>query len=117
MTEPEMSEFEKTIGRWYDFHGVDNNRFKLGKRVFEALEDPDDGYRSYLGSIERGASEGIFYPDPLERVKVGEFDHDNEHGYSLIGKSGHVWLVFGTNTDDDYYPCFFFRYQPKEPSA
>jgi hypothetical protein len=107
------SAFDKTVGRWYDFHGVDNNRFKLGKRVFEAIEDPDDGYRSYLGSVERTDGDGIFFPLPLARVKVSEFEQDRERGYSFTDKDGHVWLVFGTNSDDDYYPCFFFRYQPK----
>lgn len=109
----EKTEFDKTVGKWYDFHGVDNNRFKLGTRVFEAIEDPDDGYRSYLGSIERTDGEGIFFPQPLARVKVAQFSDDNETGYSFTDKSGHVWLVFGTDNVDDYYPCFFFRYQPK----
>jgi hypothetical protein len=113
MTEIEKTAFEKTIGRWYDFYGVDNNRFKLGTRVFEAIEDPGDGYRSYLGSVERTDGAGIFFPHPLARVKIAGFDDGTERGYRLTDKTGHVWLVFGTNTDDNYYPCFFFRYQPK----
>jgi hypothetical protein len=115
--------FDKTIGRWYDFYGVDNNRFKIGARVFEVLEDEDDGYRSYLGSIERTDGDGIFFPHPLARVKITEFDevtgeyHSPTRGYRLTDKSGHVWLEFGTADYDDYYPCFVFRYRPKDPNS
>lgn len=116
MTEIEKTAFEKMIGRWHDFYGVDNNRFKLGARLFEAIEDPDDGYRSYLGSVERVDGAGIFFPQPLARVKVAEFDDGTESGYSFTDKGGHVWLVFGTNNEDDYYPYFIFRYQPKAPA-
>tara|TARA_Y100000310_G_C20125841_1_gene553567 strand:- start:51 stop:242 length:192 start_codon:yes stop_codon:yes gene_type:complete len=27
---------------------------------------------------------------------------------------GHVWLRFGTDNTDDYYPYFVFRHVPKE---
>ena len=36
-------------------------------------------------------------------------------GYQLIGKtSGHLWLQFGTDNADDYYPSFVYRWYPME---
>jgi hypothetical protein len=36
----------------FDFYGVCDNCFKINNFVFEAVEDPSDGYRSYLESIQ-----------------------------------------------------------------
>lgn len=107
--------FEDVLGCEVDFYGVDNNAFKLGSDVFEAIEDPDDGYRSYLRSVEVRDVEGlIFFERPLARVRVirnddgGRFD-----GYSLVDVvEGHTWLRFGTDDLDDYYPSFRFEYVP-----
>ena len=105
------------------FHGVDNHRFKLGTNVFEAVEDPGDGYRSYLGSVVATDGEGIFFATQVDTVEVVEYqlDHDEVstediRGYALRSTTdGHIWLVFGTNVWDGYYPCFVFRYTPRAP--
>ena len=102
------------------FHGVDNHRFKLGPNVFEAIEDPDDGYRSYLGSVQATDGEGIFFATPVDTVKVVEVVNnaweDQFHGYEARSVAdGHVWLRFGTDFYLDYYPGFVFRYTPRAP--
>jgi len=59
----------------------------------------------------------IFFQTPLARVRVedctsghyGTFD-----GYNLVDVTdGFVWLTFGTDNCDDYYPMFCFNYQHK----
>jgi hypothetical protein len=102
------------VGQSFLFYGVDTGSFKLGNTVYTAVEDEDDGYRSYLGSIEEASPEGkIFFNQPLATVTVVARTGCDE-GYYLLGQDGHVWLTVGTNSTDDYYPCFVFEYQPKE---
>lgn len=112
-------------GAQLDFYGVDNNCFKLGDAVYEALEDEDDGYRSYLRSINVTQTEGlIFFSQPLARVRVVVAGSEARFGWSPYEPrssfyvlrdvvDGHVWLCIGTDGSDDYYPLFVFEYQPK----
>lgn len=98
----------------YQFYGVCSNEFKLNETVFEAVEDPDDGYRSYLGSVEVIDSDGIFFSQPLSTVKIVSFDEKFDYGYRLIdAEDGHIWLEIGTGDYNDYYPYFIFYYKPK----
>lgn len=110
--------FEDTVGMEFDFYGVCNNEFKLGDTVFEAVEDPDDGYRSYLESVEVRESNGLFFRSPLARVRVEEANAvrpgDHDEGWRMVDvEDGHEWLFVGTNHYDGYYPYFVFRYTPK----
>ena len=106
---------DELLGKRFGFYGVDNNCFKLGRKVYEAIEDEDDGYRSYLHSIEVVKVDGIFFKKPLAYVEVKSTgDGDYFEGYWLEDtKDGHVWLRVGTDNADDYYPYFVFEYQPK----
>ena len=104
----------------FEFYGVCNNEFKLNDTVWEAIEDSDDGYRSYLDCITKIDTNGIFFRSPLANVKVIEkCDYNgggNFDGYALVDlDDSHEWLVFGTNKSDNYYPCFIFHYEPKLP--
>jgi len=106
-------EFKKLLEQEFWFYGVDNNRFKLGKKVWEAIENPADGYRSYMESIEivNEKNPGIFFKRPLAKVKVTL--SDNIEGYELIDGKSHVWVRFGTDESDDSYPYSVFDYSPK----
>ncbi len=107
------------------FHGVDNHQFKLGKHVFEAVEDESDGYRSMMNEVKEvgEVSTSIFFGSPVDDVVIREAAENQEgaemygsfDGYELVGYDGHVWLTFGTSNNDDYYPCFEFRYSPRAP--
>lgn len=110
-----LNEFQKVIGKKRRFYGIDNECFKLGNQVFEAVEDEDDGYRSYLGSVEVRETDGlIFFRTPLATVVAEEWSDCHSEGINLVDiTDGHVWLSFGTDYMDDYYPCFFMRYQPR----
>lgn len=113
------------LGKAMTFSGVDNNQFKLDGVVYEALEDPSDGYRSYLGSVEvKDTSNSIFFPNAIDVVYVEEDkshprDNDNPNeGYKLVSiLTGYVWLEFGTSYGDSYYPCFYFNYHPADDTV
>lgn len=109
-------------GTLYSFYGVHDCEFKLGNIVFEALDDPCDGYRSYLDSVPIVNSKSIFSPLPIINLY---FKRDSQmlseqFGYDMPGdfyifydKTGHIWLYFGTDHCDDYYPMFTFHYSPR----
>jgi hypothetical protein len=47
------------LGKELGFYGVDSNRFKLGSKVYEAIEDEGDGYRSSLNDINLALDQNI----------------------------------------------------------
>jgi hypothetical protein len=124
-----LNHFLALVGTIVDYHGADNgeNEFKIDDVVFKVVENPDDGYRSYLGTIEYSDdSKGIFFKNPIAQVKIETYDEECSNdtfltsqlnqGYRLTdANDGHVWLEFGTHNYDDYYPCFIFRHYPKKP--
>ncbi len=127
-----FTHFAALEGMELEYFGADDaaHEFKLDDIIFKVLEDPDDGYRSHLGVIEYGTqSNSIFFRTPLGKVRIetysGENPPDREEGddwsneacqgYCLIDVAdGHMWLRFGTDNTDDYYPYFVFRHHPKE---
>ena len=116
------SHFNSLIGSEVDYYGADGSEhsFKIDNIAFKVLEDPNDGYRSCLGVIEYGEqNNSIFFHSPVARVRIEmfrestEYGHENE-GYRLVDvEDDHVWLEFGTNHYDDYYPMFVFTHFPK----
>jgi hypothetical protein len=114
---PKQTFFEKCVGKKWKFYGVDGNLFKLGPCIFEAIEDPDDGYRSYLGSVEVRPNKtggAIFFKRALATVELVETGTSTYDGFSLVDvKDDHIWLRVGTDTSEDYYPSFVFDYLPK----
>lgn len=60
-------------GEEFYFYGVDNNCFKIDYMVMEALEDPEDGYRSCLGGVCHKQSDDKkykFFNKPLGKVTL-----------------------------------------------
>ena len=121
-----FTHFASLEGSVVDYYGADeaSNEFKVDDIIFRVLEDPDDGYRSHLGVIEYGEqSNAIFFRNPLARVRIESFemertgddwDQQARAGYRFIDvEDGHIWLEFGTENTDDYYPYFVFRHTPK----
>ncbi len=115
---PEL-DFESLVGMEGDFYGVDTNCFKLDDVVYEAIEDPDDGYRSYLDCVQIcdvAVASKIFFGLPVARVVVENADEGDFEGYKLTDlHDGHEWLRFGTDRSDGWYPYFVFEYSPKPP--
>ena len=121
-----MIHFHQLDGLELDYYGADagDHTFKVDDVVFKVLEDPDDGYRSHLGTIDYTKEHNsIFFRTPVARVRIETYDHHDEEdwggsqknqGYQLVDVvDGHVWLQFGTHNYDDYYPCFEFTHWPK----
>ena len=115
---------ESLENKTFPFYGVCDNCFKLGGIAYEAVEDPDDGYRSMMEGIRViDPTTKIFFRRSIAQVKVvavvkmSRFGTQHDFaGYQLVDVSvSHVWLLFGTDGYDDYYPCFTFEYMPKEP--
>lgn len=109
------------VGKRVDFHGVDNKVFAVATRkgaplvAFEVLEDEDDGYRSMMKDVKTVPAEAmagfIFFPTAVARVTVEDDPYID--GYRLVdANTGHVWLRFGTDYADSYYPMFVFEYAP-----
>jgi hypothetical protein len=99
----------------YTFYGICGNQFKLNDTIFEAIEDPNDGYRSCLETIKVANSDGIFSRNALAIVKIEEVEDGGEDssfsGYILVDiDTEHRWLFVGTDSSDSYYPYFVFQY-------
>jgi hypothetical protein len=106
---------DRLVGREFDFYGVNNESFALDGEVYTAVEDHDDGYRSYMETVvcELGFMTMVFPRHCLARVRVLDLSNTDEEGYRLVDvDTGHVWLEFGTEHSDNYYPYFFFTYTP-----
>lgn len=112
-----MKKIEDLYGKKVKFYGVWNECFKLGSTVFEAVEDEDDGYRSYLETIATRdkTSDMVFATRYIAEVFVVQDCNGYHDGLRLIdADGGHTWLRVGTDDYDCYYPCFVFDYTPKQ---
>lgn len=110
--------FNDLVGKKLGFYGMDNNFFKLGRAVFEAVEDESDGYRSYMEDIStitdpKKLKSLIFFKKPVDTVKVVRLEGGFE-GYELVADDGHVWAKIGTDNADDWYPWCVIEYYPRE---
>lgn len=110
MKQEKVINFDDLIGQTFKFYGAAEHQFKLNTTVWEAIEDESDGYRSYLGSVERKDSTAIFFRTSLANVIL---KYDGDHYRLEDAADKHVWLKFGTDNSDDYYPMFVFSYEPK----
>lgn len=110
-------------GEELGFYGMDGNFFKLGRDVFEAVEDESDGYRSYLGEIRSlenpPAGKLVFFQHRrVDTVKVRNADDTDFEGYEIVSvKDGHVWVRIGTDNTDNYYPSCHIEYTPRAVEA
>lgn len=107
-------EFKELIGKDLAFYGVCHHLFKLDNQVWEAIEDDDDGYRSYLDSVAVSGEDGTFFTAPIATVQLKSTGTEGDERYELVDASGHVWLTIGTDHSDDYYPYFEFDYSPPQ---
>jgi len=113
-----MRMFNSLVGHEYDFYGVDNHAFCIGidgkRMAFQALEDENDGYRSYFDSFRIVMDGNIFFATPIAHVKLAKLQKLTFEGWQLIDVvDGYQWLSVGTDHTDNYYPHFMFSYQPK----
>ena len=111
--------FVSMVGGSYDFYGMDHNAVKLNDMTFEILEDPNDGYRSFLGGarIADKDSRYTFFRKPIATIRIESVEDMQEtfEGYYFIDtEDNHLWCRIGTSLTDDYYPSFVCSYTPKK---
>lgn len=114
------------VGRRWRLRGIDGNRFALravgqdSLRVFEAIEDKQDGYRSCLEGVrelsEDDRRDVIMFPREVAELS-GRGGQGSFRGVEFVDADGHPWLRVGTDNFHDYYPCFVFSYSPPRPQA
>lgn len=102
--------FEDLVGKSGILCAVDGFKFRIGDLTFEAIENPEDGYRSSLQEFK--LVENI-RPTFRESVMI---KMSGDHFY-LINELEKAVLTIGTDYADDYYPCFCFNWQPRNLST
>ena len=92
--------------------------FKLDERIFQVLEDEDDGYRSRMGMVLElntplyGFSEKAVGTVVIKDASTSSpnSNYSEFDGYELNDiHTGYSWLRFGTDNCDDYYPNFIYE--------
>jgi hypothetical protein len=123
MTKKKEKKFCKLsdISGFYKLSGVsresDNDGetiwFRLNNRTYVATEDPEDGYRSCLGSIEivNVLPKFTFLPIEVKCVYVSSTDREVVEVYDV--KTNKMILEVGTHNIDDYYPGFVASWDPQ----
>lgn len=106
------------VKQWGD-HFEDANciRFRLDGVVYTAIESPDDGYRSSLGSLFVSPDDKLTNVFPpirvLARMKGNENSYVNDTIQFLDMVTGKVVMEVGTDNTDDYYPWFVGTFNPE----
>lgn len=94
--------------------------FTLDGVTYKAVENPDDGYRSYCKDIEISEIKPKYSFNGIEVVcSMMESIDSFEHDVLIIqdAKNGKTVLEVGTKYVDDYYPCCHFDYTPENMSC
>lgn len=112
------------IGKIKDSYGAEYEdaqtiSFRLDGKVYIAIEDPIDGYRSCMKGLKvsyRKLMKNTFFPIEV----VGVYRERSRNGYDsakvleLIATiNGKLILEVGTEHSDDYYPCFVAHFSPE----
>lgn len=105
------------VKKWGDhFENANVMRFRLDGKVYTAVEDPDDGYRSGLERLY-AADEPISNVFPPCKVLVRRKRDDNYGKNDTLEMidmvTGKVVLEVGTDNCDDYYPSFVANFTPE----
>lgn len=93
-------------------YGQDGNGlFRLDNVTFEAVCDPDDGYRSYMDELKVVDTIQKMYDIPV--LVSYEDDYDDTRVELRDRRNGKLILNVGTKDVTDYYPCYVFNYIPE----
>ena len=92
-------------------------KFILDGVTYVAIEDPDDGYRSYMGEIKVSDEP---CSTPLPDIPVVCRMSDDPRKTLLIftdANNGEDIMLLGTSYVDDWYPCCIMQYFPEKMSC
>ena len=87
--------------------------FVLDGVSYAAIEDPDDGYRSFLSGIALTTERPRCEFPPVEVFCHMDESTLNEILFVRSAKTGNVILKVGTENTGDYYPCYIFELSPE----
>ncbi len=91
-------------------------RFRLDGKVYVAVEDPSDGYRSCMRDLYESTAlmTNEFEPVRVVGRYVSSRDGDRSDILELIDVvTGKIVLEVGTDNTDDYYPSFVANFTPE----
>jgi hypothetical protein len=91
-------------------------RFVLDGRVLVAIEDPEDGYRSSLGSLKetKDVVKNTFPPCKVVGSKFPDGAYEENNILCLTDViTGKIVMEVGTENYNDYYPCFVGVFNPE----
>lgn len=91
-------------------------RFELDGQVYEAVENPSDGYRSYMDRLVISNKQVRNKIPETQVVCVYRDDSDCDLLDFIDCKNGKVFLTIGTRHVGDYYPVCIFEYSPEKLS-
>ena len=119
-------ELAALVGRWVlsgaepgytpkkSFYGGEPTlSFILDSKTYTAVEDPADGYRSYLRDVYEGGECANTFAGEEVDIRLVEGDR---YFYGIIATStatGEEILRIGTNDYDDYYPVCILEFHPQ----
>jgi len=91
-------------------------RFVLDNKTYKAIEDPSDGYRSYLQDLVV-TNEIISNTFPPQKV-IGKMKDDDKYSINdtiqfVDDVTGKIVLEVGTDNTDDYYPYCVMNWYPE----
>lgn len=118
-----VDECTESVKQWEgNFENCSAIRFKLDGVVYVAIEDPNDGYRSYLGELKVDTKE---ITNAFTGVEVkGVYKEQSEEYFqscdilTLVDTTtNEVVLSVGTDNNDDYYPWFVAQFNPAAMSV
>lgn len=90
--------------------------FTLDGVTYKAVEDPDDGYRSYCKELIVTEQKPRYSFHEIDVVCHMLEDDDYGHNDVLVvrdARNGKIILQVGTKDIDDYYPYCWFEYTPE----
>ena len=114
-----VDESIEQVKKWYGDTFEDANciRFRLDGKVYTAIEDPSDGYRSSMERlfVSEDSMRNVFSPvKVLARIRTEyEYGGTSEVLQLLDMRNGQVILEVGTDNSDDYYPSFVAWWKPE----
>jgi hypothetical protein len=108
-----------TVERYGSTEEANSISFMLDGIVYTATEDPDDGYRSHMGSLTLGATISNTFPPQRVlcsyyegRITDSDWNTANELLIARDVVTGKEVLRVGTSNTDDYYPWFTADFDP-----
>lgn len=108
----------REILKWGRYEDCGYIKFILDGVTYMALEDPDDGYRSYMDELEAiNEPCKTKLPDIPVYCKYRSTTEDNRESDLLDfydKANGECFLTIGTEDTDDYYPYCVLRYKPEK---